>query len=113
MAHLSILTFGTRVYSLSMYPMLESSRRLEISCSIIALPLILKSCDLETQPCDLLHTPHSIGHGHVTWPCEPHGLPTRGVTKCEFRIMEVMCLGHVVSAEGICVDLKKIEAILD
>ncbi|KAA3466192.1 integrase [Gossypium australe] len=35
------------------------------------------------------------------------------LSKCEFYLREMMFLGHVVSAECICVDLKKIEAILN
>ncbi|GMI64252.1 hypothetical protein HRI_000094500 [Hibiscus trionum] len=35
------------------------------------------------------------------------------LSKCEFWIQEVVFLGHVVSAEGICVDPTKIEAIVD
>ncbi|KAL5760844.1 hypothetical protein ACOSQ2_019682 [Xanthoceras sorbifolium] len=35
------------------------------------------------------------------------------LSKCEFWLQEVSFLGHVVSAEGIRVDLKKIEAILE
>ncbi|KAG8483000.1 hypothetical protein CXB51_021861 [Gossypium anomalum] len=34
-------------------------------------------------------------------------------SKCEFWLREVTCLGHVVSAEGIKVDPRKIEAILE
>lgn len=34
-------------------------------------------------------------------------------SKCEFWLREVTFLGHVVSAEGINVDLRKIEAILE
>ncbi|KAA3467648.1 DNA/RNA polymerases superfamily protein [Gossypium australe] len=34
-------------------------------------------------------------------------------SKCEFRLREVTFLGHVVSAEGIRVDPRKIEAVLD
>ena len=34
-------------------------------------------------------------------------------SKCEFWLNEVTFLGHVVSAEGIMVDLQKIEAILE
>lgn len=34
------------------------------------------------------------------------------LSKCEFWLNEVMFLGHVVSIEGIRIDLKKIEAIL-
>lgn len=33
--------------------------------------------------------------------------------KCEFWLKEVMFLGHVVSADGIRVDSKKVEAILE
>ena len=35
------------------------------------------------------------------------------VSKCEFWLREVTFLGHVVSAEGIKVDPRKIEAILE
>ena len=34
-------------------------------------------------------------------------------SKCEFWLKEVAFLGHVVSAEGIRVDPRKIEAVLD
>ncbi|XP_039136414.1 uncharacterized protein LOC120273778 [Dioscorea cayenensis subsp. rotundata] len=34
-------------------------------------------------------------------------------SKCEFWLHEVVFLGHVVSGEGICVDRKKVEAIID
>lgn len=34
-------------------------------------------------------------------------------SKCEFWLREVTFLGHVVSAEGIRVDPRKIEAVLD
>ena len=33
-------------------------------------------------------------------------------SKCEFWLKEVVFLGHIISAEGVCVDPKKIEAIL-
>jgi hypothetical protein len=32
--------------------------------------------------------------------------------KCEFWLKEVVFLGHVISAEGIFVDLRKVEAVL-
>ena len=35
------------------------------------------------------------------------------LSKCEFWLCEVMFLSHVVSAEGIRVDPRKIEAVLD
>ncbi|XP_040930121.1 uncharacterized mitochondrial protein AtMg00860-like [Gossypium hirsutum] len=35
------------------------------------------------------------------------------LSKCEFWLQEVTFLGHVVSVEGIRVDLVKIEAVLD
>ena len=34
-------------------------------------------------------------------------------SKCEFWLEEVVFLGHVISAEGVYVDPKKIEAILN
>ena len=34
------------------------------------------------------------------------------LSKCEFCVKEVSFLGHIVSAEGIRVDLGKIEAIV-
>jgi len=34
-------------------------------------------------------------------------------TKCEFWLREVTLLGHVISAEGIRVDPRKIEAMMD
>jgi hypothetical protein len=32
--------------------------------------------------------------------------------KCEFWLQEVIFLGHVISAEGILVDPRKVEAVL-
>ena len=34
-------------------------------------------------------------------------------SKCEFWLSEVGFLGHVVSGDGICVNLRKIEAIIN
>ena len=33
-------------------------------------------------------------------------------SKCQFGVKEVRYLGHIVSSEGVVVDLKKIQAIL-
>lgn len=32
--------------------------------------------------------------------------------KCEFRLNEVLFLGHVISSQGIVVDLTKVEVVL-
>jgi len=34
------------------------------------------------------------------------------VSKCEFWLKEVVFLGHVISAQGILVDPRKVEAVL-
>ena len=34
------------------------------------------------------------------------------VSKCEFWLIEVRFLGHVVSASGVLVDLEKLEAVM-
>ena len=34
-------------------------------------------------------------------------------SKCEFWLKSVACLGHVISAQGVSIDPKKVEAIVD
>ncbi|KAA3466537.1 DNA/RNA polymerases superfamily protein [Gossypium australe] len=75
---------------------------------------------LRVKEADVFETAFRTRYGHYEFLVMPFGLtsaPEKQLyakfSKCEFWLKEVTFLGHVVSAEGIRVDLWKVEAVLD
>ncbi|KAA3488172.1 reverse transcriptase [Gossypium australe] len=67
----------------------------------------LKSATLRVKYCDVLKIVFQTRYGHYEF------LLYAKFSKCEFWLREVGFLGHIISADGICVDPSKISTIFN